>query len=90
MGFGVEAVDFVGDPDDDPEDDADPEVEGGLPAEDELSEEEDVVELLSVFVLEELVSPLPLSLWEPVVPLSCLPSAEELGFDKLGSFSLLE
>ena len=90
MGVGVEAVGFAGDPDDDPEDDPDPEDEEVPADEDEESEEEEEVVLVSAFVLEELESPLLPSLWELVAPLSCFPPAEALGFDKLGSFSLLE
>ncbi len=83
-------MDFEGDPDDDdPEDDDDPADDEEPDDDDEESEEEEVL-LVSLFGLEALESPLLLSLCEPVAPLSCFPPAEELGFDKLGSFNLFE
>ncbi len=60
--------------------------------EDEDSEEDDDVEPDSLFELEEPESPL-LSLVEELcesAPLSCLPPAEELGFERFGSFNLFE
>lgn len=71
----------------DPDEGAD-ELEEG----DDDSEEDEDVELDSLFESEDPESPL-LSLadelWDPA-PLSCFPPAEELGFERFGSFNLFE
>lgn len=74
---GVEPVD------DDPDEGVDE------PEEDEDSEAEVEVELVSLLVPEDSESPLPDELCEPA-PLSCLPPADALGFERFGSFNLFE
>ncbi|MDA0739721.1 MAG: hypothetical protein O2999_13140 [Nitrospirae bacterium] len=59
---------------------------------DDDSEEDEDVELDSLFELEDPESPL-LSLADELcdpAPLSCFPPAEALGFERFGSFILLE
>lgn len=63
-----------------------------LEEDDDDSEEDEDVELDSLFELEDPESPL-LSLADELcdpAPLSCFPPAEELGFERFGSFNLFE
>ena len=65
----------------------------GVEDDDEPEEEDgggDEVELESLFVAEELESPLFPSLFDSEPPPSFFPSAESLGFDAFGSFNLFE